>query len=132
MTVVPAFPSKRSGFGPSLDVDNRSSLVSSRKVHAWRARTSEGGKTSETLRCLVDVGVETETDAGGKVVSEFVGKGEGVDVAVVMAGVRIVADVDTFGEDEGTANGLENKKVEEDGIVPSGIPAREWTGCYRG
>ena len=61
--------------------------------------------------------VKTEVEAGGKVVSEFEveGKGEGVDVDVAMARVRIVADVDTFEDEEGAANGLW-KKAEEDDI----------------
>ena len=82
------------------------SLVSSRKLHAWRFRRSEGGRASDTLRCLAKAETETEVEAGGEVVSEFEveGKGEGVDVDVVMARVRIVADVETFEDEEGTAN----------------------------
>ena len=87
--------------------------MSSRKGHAWRVRMSEGGRASETLRCLT--GVET----GEEVVSEFEveGMGEGVDVDVVMARVWAVADVDRFGEEDGTAKGLEKEKAEdEDGM----------------
>lgn len=118
------FPSKRNGFVPSFDVETRSSLVSSRKLQTWRFRRSEGGSANETLRCLTDVEPETDVEAGGKVVSEFEveGKGGDVDVDVVMARVRIVADVDTFEEAEGVTNGLEKEKVEEeDGIVQGGL-----------
>lgn len=57
---------------------------------------------------MADVEAETDVVAGGKVVSEFEveGKGEGVDVDVVIARLRIVADVDTFEDEEGTANAL--------------------------
>ena len=96
--------------------------MSSRKRHPCRDRRSEGGTASETLLCLADV--ETEIDAGagtgGEVVLVFevVGKGDVVDVVVVMASVRIVADVGTVDDEEGAANGLEKEKVEEDaGIV---------------
>jgi hypothetical protein len=101
---------------PSLDVETRSSLVSSRKLHAWKFRRSEGGIASETLRCLVDVETETEVEAGSGVAPGFEvkGKGEGVDVDVVMTRLRIVADVGMFEEDGGTANGLEKEKVEEE------------------
>jgi len=104
MTVVAGLPSKRDGFEPSLEVDRRSSLVSSRKDQAWKFRRSEEGNASETLLCLADVETETEVEAGSEVVSEFEveGKGEGFDVDVVMGKVRIVADVDTFEVDEGT------------------------------
>jgi hypothetical protein len=97
-----------------LDVERRFSLVSSRKLHAGRARASEGGKASDTRRCLTEVGTEVEME--GEVVSEFEveGKGEGVDVDVVMAGVWAVADVATFGDEEETANGFWNGKVEEE------------------
>jgi len=58
-------------------------------------------------------------ETGDEVVSEFEveGKGEGVDVAVVMARVWAVADVDRF---EGTAKGLEKEKVEEEDGMSSG------------
>lgn len=53
---------------------------------------------------------------------EVVGKGDVVDVVVVMASVRIVADVDTFDDEEGTPNGLEKEKVEEeDGMFKVGL-----------
>ena len=93
--------------------------MSSRKDHAWRFRRSEEGKASDTLRCLPDVEMETEVEAGGKVVSEFEveGKGEGFDVDVVMARVRIVADVDTFEDEGGTANAFWKKAEEEDAMV---------------
>ena len=109
---------------PSFEVESKSSLVSSRKLHTWRFRGSEGGSASETLRCLTDVEAETDVAAGDKVVPEFEveGKGEDVDVDVVMASVLIVADVDTFEDEEGVANGLEKEKVEEeDGIVQRGL-----------
>lgn len=81
-----------------MDADRRSSLVSSRNVHAWKVRRSEEGKASETLLCLADVEMEAEVEAGGKVVSEFgvEGKGGGFDVDVVMVRAWIVADVDRF------------------------------------
>lgn len=125
MTVDGAFPPKRRGFVPSLDVETKSSLVSSRKLHAWRFRRSEGGTASETLRCLVDGETETEVAVGSKVASEFEvkGKGEGVDVDVVMAWPRIVADVCMFAGEGGMANGWEKEKV-EGGIVPSRVKAR--------
>jgi hypothetical protein len=118
--VVVGFPLNHSGFELSLDVESRSSLVSSRKVHAWRFRKSEEGKASDTLRCLADVETETDVEAGGEVVvSEFEveGKGEGVDVDVVMARVRIVADVDKFEDEDGTANAFWKKAEVEDAIV---------------
>ena len=119
VTTAAEFPSKRNGFEVSLEVDRRSSLVSSRKDHAWKFRRSEDGKASETLLCLADVETETEVEAGGEVVvvSEFEveGKGEGVDVDVVMVRVRIAADVDTLEDCGGTAKACW-KKV-EDGIV---------------
>ena len=119
MAVAPGFPSNRSGFEPSLDVERRSSLVSSRKFHAWRVRTSEGGKAKDTLRCLTEV----VTGTGGEVVSEFEveGKGEGVDVDVVMARVWGVANVDTFEDEEGTANGFENENGEEEDGMSGGF-----------
>lgn len=53
---------------------------------------------------------------------EIEGKGEDVDVDVVMARALIVADVDMFEDEEGMANGLEKEKVEEvGGIVQSGL-----------
>jgi len=123
ITAVAEFPSKRSGFELSLEVERRSSLVSSRKVHAWRFRRSEEGNARDTLRCLADEETETDVDAGGGVVSEFEveGKGEDVDVDVVMARVRIVADVDTL-EDEGgiTVNAFWKKAEEVDAIVRDG------------
>jgi len=69
---------------------------------------SEDGRASDTLRCLT--GVET----GDEVVSEFEveGKGEGVDVNVVMARVWAVADVDRV--EGGTAKGFEKEKAEEE------------------
>jgi len=101
--MVAASPLNCSGFELSLDVENMPSLVSSRKLHAWRFRRSEGGRASDTLRCLAEA--ETEVEAGGEVVSEFEVEGKGgVDVDVVMARVRIVADVETFEDEEGTAN----------------------------
>lgn len=118
MSFVSAVLSNCSGFAPSFEAESRSSLVSSRKFHAWRDRRSEEGTTNETLLCLI--GVEAEEEVVGKVVSEFKveGKGEDVDVDVVMARVRVVPDIDRFEEEEGTANGLEKEKVEEeDGIV---------------
>ena len=118
------FPSKRNGFVPSFEVESRSSLVSSRKLQTCKFRRSEGGSASETLRCLTDVGPETDAEVGGKVVSEFEveGKGEDVDVDVVIARVRIVADVDMFEDGGGMANGLEKEKVEEEGgIAQSGV-----------
>ena len=78
--------------------------MSSRKLHAWRFRKSEEGKASDTLRCLADAETETDVEAGGEVVSEFEVEGGGVDVDVVMARVRIFADVDTFEDEEGTEN----------------------------
>lgn len=116
MSVVAVFPSKRNGFVPSFDVESRSSLVSSRKLHTCRFRRSEGGSANETLRCLTDVGPEADVEAGSKVVSEFEveGKVEDVDVDVVMERLRIVADVDRFEEEVGMANGLEKGKVEEE------------------
>ena len=111
-----AFPSNRSGLELSLDVERRSSLVSSRKGQAWRVRRSEGGRANDTLRCLT--GVET----GDEVVSEFEveGKGEGVDVDVVMARAWAVADVDRFEEEGGTAKGFEKEKGEEEDGMSSG------------
>lgn len=70
------------------------------------------------------MGTETDAGAGGKavLVFEVVGKGDVVDVVVVMASVRIVADVDTFDDEEGTPNGLEKEKVEEeDGMFKVGL-----------
>ena len=121
------FPSKRSGLELSLDVERRSSLVSSRKDHAWRVRRSEGGRASDTLRCLT--GVET----GDEVVSEFEveGKGEGVDVDVVMARVWAVADVDTFEEEDGTAKGFEKEKAEEEDGMSSGRNRLKVERCRR-
>jgi len=114
VTVAVGFPSNRSGL--ELSFERRSSLVSSRKGHAWRVRRSEGGRASDTLRCLT--GVET----GDEVVSEFEveGMGEGVDVDVVMARVWAVADVDTFEEEDGTAKGFEKEKVEEEDGMSNG------------
>jgi hypothetical protein len=69
--------------------------------------------------------VEIDEETGGsEVVSEIEveGKGEVVDVDVVMARVRIVPDVGRFEEVEETANGLEKKVEEEEGIVQS------WSG----
>jgi hypothetical protein len=123
VSVVVVFPSKRKGLVPSFEVECRSSLMSSRKLQTCRFRRSEGGRASETLRCLTDAGPETDVEVGGKVVTEFKveGKGADVDVDVVIARVRIVADVDTFEDEDGAANGLEKEKVEEeDGIVQSG------------
>lgn len=68
--------------------------------------------------------METDGGAGGAavIVFEVVGKGDVVDVVVAMASARIVADVDTFDDEEGTANGLEKEKVEEEaGIGKDGI-----------
>ena len=117
------FPLNHNGFELSLEVESRSSLVSSRKFHAWGFRRSEEGKASDTLRCLADAEMETDVEAGGEVVSEFEveGKGEGVDVDVVMARVRIVADVDTFEDEGGTANALWKKVEEEAAIVWGGV-----------
>lgn len=121
-TVFAGFPPKRSGFELSLEVERRSSLVSSRKVNAWEFRRSEEGNARDTLRCLADEETETDVGAGGRVVSEFKveGKGEGVDVDVVMARVRIVADVDTFEDEEGIANEFWKKAEEVDAIVRDG------------
>jgi hypothetical protein len=88
---------------------------------------SEGGKASETLRCLT---VETEAEAGSEVVSEFEveGKGEAVDVDVVMARVWAVADVDTFEGEEETANGFWNENGEEEVGMLSGL---SWLQVWR-
>ena len=120
ITAVAGLPSRRSGLELSLEVERRSSLVSSRNVHAWGFRRSEEGNARDTLRCLADEETETDVEAGSGVVPEFEveGKGEGVDVDVVMARVRIVADVDTFEDDGGTVVNAFWKKAEEvDGIV---------------
>jgi len=106
--------------------------VSSRKLHAWRFRRSEEGKASDTLRCLAEVETETDVEAGVEVVSEFEveGKGEGFDVDVVMARVRIVADVERFEDEEGRANAFWKKAEEEEAIVRGGsswiVGAEEW------
>ena len=83
---------------------------------------SEGGKASDTRRCLTEVETDAEAGGGG-VVSEFEveGKGEDVDVDVVMARVWAVADVDRFEEDEGTTNGFWKEKVEEEGGMLRGL-----------
>lgn len=59
--------------------------------------------------------MDEEAGGAGEVVSEFEveGKGEGVDVDVVMARVWAVPDVDTFEDEEGTANGFWKEKAEE-------------------
>lgn len=110
----------------------RSSLVSSRKVNAWRFRRSEEGNARDTLRCLADEETETDMGAGGGVVPEFKveGKGEGVDVDVVMARVRIVADVDTFEDEEGTTNEFWKKAEEVEAIVRDGEVGVDWTFGY--
>lgn len=119
----PVFPSKRSGFEPSLDAESRSSLVSSRKFQAWKVRRSEGGNASDILRCLTEMGMDEGTGGAGEVVSEFEveGKGEGVDVDVVMTRVWAVADVDTFEDEAGTVNGFWKEKAEEDDGMSNGL-----------
>ena len=73
---------------------------------------------------MTDGEAETDVEAGLKVVAEFEvkGRGEDIDVDVVMGRELIVADVDRFEDEEGVANGLEKEKVEEEGgIVQSGL-----------